>query len=107
MKPLAIGGLADHVHILACLPTTITVSKAIQLVKGGTSKWINDTFPQLRRFQWQEGYAEFSVSVSQIQETIAYIKSQEKHHHRKSFKEEYLALLRKHDIDYDERYLWK
>ena len=107
MRALAIGGTADHIHMLAVLPTTMSVSKGIQLVKGGSSKWINDTFVHLRGFRWQEGYAAFSVGVSQVPKTIAYIGTQEEHHGRKSFKEEFLAFLEKHRIDYDERYIWR
>ncbi len=107
MRALAIGGTADHVHILASLPTTMSVSKGIQLAKGASSKWINDTFVHLRGFRWQEGYAAFSVGVSQIPKIIGYIGNQGEHHRRKSFKEEFLAILDKHRIDYDERYLWR
>ncbi len=63
MRALAVGVTADHIHILASLPTTISVSKGIQLAKGRSSKWINDTFVHLRGFRWQEGYAAFSVGV--------------------------------------------
>jgi len=83
-----------------------TVAKALQLIKGGSSKWIHDTFTEHKHFSWQEGYGAFSVSISQIQETVAYIKRQEEHHQRKSFQEEFLSFLIKHNIAYDERYVW-
>jgi REP element-mobilizing transposase RayT len=107
MKAIEIGGVADHVHILLSLPSTMAISKAMQLIKGGSSKWIHETFPEHRLFAWQEEYGAFSVSVSQLDKTIEYIKGQEEHHRKMTFQEEFLALLKKHRIEYDERYLWK
>ena len=106
MRALAVGGTADHIHILLSIPSTMPFAKAIQLIKGNSSKWISDTFPGLRNFAWQEGYGAFSISVSGIDETIAYIQSQEEHHRRRTFQEEFLAFLRKHKIAYDERHIW-
>lgn len=79
----------------------------MQLIKGGSSKWIHETFPEHRLFAWQEKYGAFSVSVSQLDKIIAYIKGQEAHHKKISFHEEFLALLKNHRIEYDERYLWE
>ncbi len=107
MKAVEIGGVEDHVHILLSLPATIPVSKAMQLIKGGSSKWVHETFPDQRLFAWQEEYGTFSVSVSQLDKTIAYIRSQPEHHRKMTFQEEILTLLKKHGIEYDERYLWK
>ena len=107
MKAIEIGGVEDHVHILLSLPSTMAVSKALQLIKGGSSKWVHETFPEQRVFAWQEEYGAFSVSVSQLDKTIAYIKGQAEHHRKMTFQEEFLALLKKHRIEYDERYLWK
>ena len=107
MKAIEIGGVDDHVHLLISLPATVPVSKAMQLIKGGSSKWVHETFPDQREFAWQEEYGAFSVSMSQLDKTVAYIKGQEEHHHRRTFQEEFLALLKKHRIEYDERYLWK
>jgi REP element-mobilizing transposase RayT len=73
MKAIEIGGVEDHVHILLSLPSTMAVSKALQLIKGGSSKWVHETFPEQRAFAWQEEYGAFSVSVSQLDKTIAYI----------------------------------
>jgi REP element-mobilizing transposase RayT len=106
MKALAIGGVEDHVHLLLSLPATMPVAKAIQLIKGGSSKWVHEEFPQHRDFAWQEGYGAFSISVSHVKDTIAYIERQAEHHRRKSFQEEFLAFLKKHGIEYDERYIW-
>jgi REP element-mobilizing transposase RayT len=107
MKAIEIGGVDDHVHILLSLPSTMAISKALQLIKGGSSKWIHETFPEYREFAWQEEYGAFSVSVSQLDKTIEYIKGQETHHCKMTFQEEFMALLKKHRIEYDERYLWK
>jgi REP-associated tyrosine transposase len=107
MKAIEIGGVKDHVHVLLSLPSTMPVSKAVQLIKGGSSKWIHETFPEHRLFTWQTEYGAFSVSVSQLEKTIQYIKRQPEHHRKMTFQEELLALLKKHHIAYDERYLWK
>lgn len=107
MKALEIGGTGDHVHMLVSFPSTIATAKAVQLLKGNSSKWINEIFPGASRFQWQEGYGAFSVSASQIETTKKYIRHQEEHHRKNSFQREYLTFLKKHGIDYDERYLWE
>ena len=107
MKAIEVGGVADHVHILLSLPATLAVSKAMQLIKGGSSKWIHETFPEYRAFAWQDEYGAFSVSVSQLDKTIEYIRGQEEHHRKMTFQEEFLALLKKHHVEYDQRYLWK
>ena len=106
MKAIEIGGVADHVHILLSLPSTMAISKALQLIKGGSSKWIHETFPDQRQFAWQKEYGAFSVSVSKLDQTIQYIQGQEEHHRRVTFQDEFLVLLKKHRIEYDERYLW-
>jgi putative transposase len=107
MKAIEVGGVEDHVHVLLSLPSTMPISKAVQLIKGGSSKWIHETFPEHRLFAWQEEYGAFSVSVSQLEKTIEYIRKQPEHHRKMTFQEELLALLNKHRIEYDERYLWK
>jgi len=88
------------------LPATIDVAKAAQFIKGGSSKWLNDTYFNRREFAWQEGYGAFTISVLHIQETLAYNHNQPKHHAKRDFKEEFLAILKNHEIDYDERYIW-
>lgn len=106
MTALAVGGTDDHAHVLVSLPSTLTVAHAVQLIKGGSSKWVSETFPQARDFAWQEGYGAFSVSISGVADSIAYIATQEEHHRKATFQEEFLAFLKKHKIDYDPRYIW-
>ena len=106
MKALHIGGMPDHVHLALALRPTHSVSEALQLLKGGSSKWIKGTFPKMRGFRWQDGYGAFTVSKSNLGDIIDYIKNQREHHRVKSFKEEFLAFLIRHEIAYDEKYLW-
>lgn len=101
-KALAIGGVADHVHMLISLPKTLSVSKALQLLKGNSPKWIHDTFPKFHSFEWQEGYGAFSVGISAVHATVRYICDQAEHHRKRSFREEFVAMLRRHGLDYDE-----
>jgi len=102
MKTLAIGGASDHVHVLLSLAATLSIAKAIQLLKGNSSKWIRETFPKMHSFGWQEGYGAFSISVSGVDATVAYIQNQAEHHRGKSFRDEYVAMLKKHGFAYEE-----
>lgn len=102
MKALTIGGVADHIHILLSLPSTLTIAKAVQLIKGNSSKWIHEEFPQHSSFGWQEGYGAFSISISGIEDTTAYIANQAEHHRQKTFKDELIAILKKHELDYED-----
>ena len=106
MKAVEIGGMEDYVHVLLSIPSTVCIAKALQLIKGGSSKWVHDTFPQHRLFGWQEEYGAFSVSVSGLDKVIEYITTQEKHHRKMTFQQEFVTLLKKHRVKYDERYLW-
>ena len=106
MKAIEIGGMEDHVHILLSLPSTMAIAKALQLIKGGSSRWVHETIPEHGGLGWQEKYGAFSVSVSQLEKITEYIKGQQEHHRKMTFKEEFLALLKKHLVEYDERYLW-
>jgi len=101
LKALAIGGVADHVHMLLSLQATIPVSKAMQLLKGNSSKWLRETFPELRAqdFGWQQGFGAFSIGVSGVGDTIRYIQNQEEHHRRRSFREELEGFLKKHGCE--------
>ena len=90
-------------HLLLSLPATVPLAKAVQLLKGGSSKWMNENGI---RFAWQEGYGAFTVGISQRAQTMSYINAQQEHHRRRSFEEEFLAFLKKHDIEYDLKYVW-
>jgi putative transposase len=98
MISIAINGVDDHVHLLFHLSPTLTLSKAISLLKANSSKWMNE---HGRSFAWQEGYSAFSVSVSNLEKVASYIRSQKEHHRKMTFEAEYLELLRKHNIDFD------
>jgi len=106
MFPIQIGGMEDHVHLLLSASPTLAPSKIAQLIKGGSSAWIHDTFPTMYAFAWQDGYGAFSVSRSNMEEVAAYIRRQRQHHQGKTFQEEYLAFLQKHGVQYDEKFLW-
>ncbi|MEO6589388.1 MAG: IS200/IS605 family transposase [Pyrinomonadaceae bacterium] len=106
VKLLAAGGVDDHVHLLVSMPSIISISKAMQLIKGGSSKWIHETFSEHRLFQWQEGYGAFSIGISDVERTIQYINHQAEHHGKMDFKTEFLAFLKKHEIEYDEKYIF-
>ena len=106
MTALKVGGVEDHVHLVLGLPPTLAPSKAAQLLKGGSSVLIHKNFPALAAFQWQDGYGAFTVSKSNLPEVIQYVEGQREHHRKKTFQEEYRALLDKHGVKYDERYLW-
>jgi REP-associated tyrosine transposase len=106
MTALQVGGAEDHVHALVMAPATLSLSQIAQYLKGDSSKWIHEKFPELRGFAWQDGYGAFTVSKSNLPDVIRYIENQREHHQRKSFQEEYLDFLNKHGIDYDERYVW-
>ena len=106
IKPVMIGGIENHLHILLGIPPTLAVSHAVKLIKGGSSAWIKEQFPGLRGFGWQDGYGAFSVSKSLVPDVTEYIRTQREHHRVKSFEEEYRAFLAKHEIAYDERYVF-
>lgn len=106
MVALKVGGVEDHVHVVVNLRPTLAPSKAVQALKAGSSKWIHETFPALSTFGWQDGYGAFSVSKSNLPGVLMYVEQQREHHRTKTFQEEYRAFLDKHDIAYDQRYLW-
>jgi putative transposase len=106
MEALIVGGLDDHLHVVIGIPSTIPVSRAVQLLKGASSRWIRQTFPQLEAFGWQEGYGAFTVSKSALLATISYVERQRERHLRQTYQEEFRALLDRYEIAYDERYLW-
>jgi len=101
MKALSIGGVEDHVHALLSIPATLPIAKAVQLLKGNSSKWIHETFPNKPLFEWQERYGAFSIPVSGVQATMRYIESQKQHHQSHSFKDELIAFLEKNGVPYE------
>ena len=103
---LEIGGMPDHVHCIAKFKPDVSVSKMVGLIKSNSSKWANERSEKQGRFSWQVGFGAFSVSESQLAHVRQYVFGQEEHHRQMSFQEEYLKLLKRHDIEYDERYLW-
>ena len=103
--PLEIGAVADHVHLLVRFPPTVSLADLLRTLKANSSKWLNDTrFPR-RTFAWQEGYAAFTVSQSQVPRLLAYIRGQEEHHRKRDFRRELVALLRRNGVAFEERYL--
>jgi REP element-mobilizing transposase RayT len=103
---LAAGGIPDHVHLLARLSKEMSVSEALRLLKTNSSKWIHETFPEHRAFAWQAGYAAFVVSYSGLPAVKQYLATQAEHHRTLAFQDEVRAFLRRHHLEFDERYLW-
>jgi REP element-mobilizing transposase RayT len=106
-KLLAINGMPGHVHLLVRLRPTQSLADLMRELKGDSSKWINENKWVKGKFEWQEGYGAFSYGISQVPKVIAYIRNQEEHHKKKTFLEEYEALLKIFKIEYDERYVFK
>ena len=106
-KPLAIYCNPDHTHVLIGLHPSFSISDMTRDIKANSAKWINENKIVMGRFSWQEGYGSFSYSKSQIDTVVKYILNQPHHHKKHSFKEEYLKMLQKAEIDYDERYLFE
>lgn len=101
-----IGGIEDHVHLLVSLPRTITLSKLVEEIKKGSSKWIKTQGNQYIDFAWQNGYGAFSIGQSGYENLREYIRTQKDHHKKISFQDEYRTFLNKYLIAYDEKYLW-
>ncbi len=102
-KAVIIGGMAEHAHMLVRMPAGTSISDFMRVVKANSSKWAKSC---QRDFAWQTGFAAFSVSMSVLPQVTRYIQEQEKHHKRITFQEELVALLKKHNIAYDQRYIW-
>jgi len=105
-KLFTVNGVEDHIHLLAAMKATTSIAEIVGKIKGSSSKWIHEKFPDRSRFAWQRGYAAFSVSESQVARVAAYIDRQKNHHQRASFQDEFLRLLQGHRIMPDEKYLW-
>jgi putative transposase len=102
---LAIGGMPDHVHLLVRLHPTTAVAPLVRKIKANSSRWVNDGQGSRRRFAWQSGYGAFSVSESQATAVKQYVAHQKQHHRKRTFREELVEILRKHGVEFDERYL--
>ncbi|MEZ7514241.1 IS200/IS605 family transposase [Flavobacterium frigidarium] len=103
---LIVGGYTDHVHILCMLSKKIALMTLVQKIKANSSKWMKTKDKSLANFFWQDGYGAFSVNPKEVDVVVNYIKNQHEHHHKKDFKEEYRAILKKYNVDYDEAYVW-
>jgi putative transposase len=104
--PVIVGGYLDHVHILCLLSKKLPLMKLLEELKSHSSKWIKTKGISFQNFYWQNGYSGFSVNPAEIDAVKRYISTQEEHHKKKTFKEEYRAYLKEYDIEYDERYVW-
>jgi len=105
-KVIVIGGMPDHIHILIGIKPDIALSDLVRDVKANSSKFINEKRWVVGKFSWQEGFGAFSYSQSQLDSIASYIKNQEKHHSKKTFREEYLELLKKFDVEYNPKYIF-
>jgi len=106
-KPIIVNGVANHVHLFIGLKPSIAVSDLVRDIKNNSSNFINTQKFVHGKFSWQEGFGSFSYAHSQIEQVYQYILNQEEHHRKKTFKEEYLEFLKKFEIEYDEKYLFK
>ena len=104
---IEIGGVADHIHILANFSASIAVADIVRDIKANSAKWANESGVLLERFEWQKGYGAFTVSASRTGAVRRYIQNQPEHHRRVSFEEEFVALLKRHGIEFDPRYLFE
>lgn len=106
MTAIQVGGIDNHIHALTGSPTPLSPSQVAKYLKGDSSYWIHNEFPDLADFGWQDGYGVFSVSKSIIPNVVDYIKRQREHHKKQTFEEEFVELLELHGIEYDEQFLF-
>jgi len=99
------NGAEDHLHLVVTVPPTMALSDLLRETKAGTSRWIHQTYPALADFAWQESYAAFTVSKSALPDVLKYVRNQQGHHRKMSFQEELIALLDRHGVKYDPRYM--
>lgn len=104
--PIIVGGYTDHIHILCLLSKKIALMKLVEEVKSHSSKWIKSKGEGYENFYWQDGYGAFSVNPAEIEVVERYIKNQKNHHEKKSFQTEYRAILKKYEVEFDEKYVW-
>lgn len=105
-KPIIVNGVEDHVHVFVGIKPAIHISDLVRDIKNNSAKFINEQKYLEQKFSWQEGYGAFSYSFSHIDRVYKYIANQEAHHRKKTFKAEYLEFLKKHEVEYDEKYLF-
>jgi len=103
---LQVGGVKDHVHLFFGLSRTRTIAEVVENLKISSSKWIKTKGAVFRDFHWQSGYSAFSVSQSDADAVMTYIRNQAQHHHKMTFQEEYRRLLERYRVAFDERYMW-
>jgi REP element-mobilizing transposase RayT len=103
---LCSGGIEDHVHLLVKIHPSFAIADTVKLIKANSSRWVNQEQKTENKFEWQRGYGVFSVSQSQSEIVKKYIRSQAEHHRRRTFQEEYLEILRRYGIEFDERYVF-
>lgn len=101
-----IGGIADHVHLLVSLPRTLTISKLVEEIKKGSSKWMKTKGKIYENFSWQNGYGAFSIGQSNMEALRRYIQNQQEHHRKMTFQDEYRMFLNKYKLSFDEKYIW-
>lgn len=101
-----VGGTENHIHILILAKPKLAPSQIVQWLKGESSRWIHETFPEQRTFEWQDGYGIFTVSKSNVSDVVEYIKNQRQHHAKQSFEDEYILMLKINGIEFDDRYVF-
>jgi putative transposase len=106
-KTIIVNGFRNHVHLFFEFKPVTNLSELIKKIKSNSSRYMNEKGYSLGRFEWQKGYSAFSYSQSQIDDVFEYIQNQEKHHRKRTFKEEYIGFLKKYNVPYDERYLFE
>ena len=104
---LCSGGVEDHVHLLLKINPKFAISATIQLIKANASRWVNEEAKTNVKFSWQRGYGAFSVSESMAENVKCYVKNQREHHRKRTFRDEYLEILKRHQIEFDERYVFE
>jgi putative transposase len=105
-QPIIVGGVEDHVHILSTLARTCEAAEMVKEVKRGSSLWLKGRRADLQDFAWQNGYGIFPIGFSQVETVRGYIGGQESHHQKVLFQDEFRELLKRYEIDFDERYVW-
>jgi putative transposase len=106
-QPIKVGGYTDHIHVLCMLSKKIALIKLVEEIKSHSSKWIKTKGPDYSDFYWQNGYGAFSVKPDDVDRVATYIANQKEHHSKKSFQDEYKTLLKRYQVEYDERYVWE